>query len=277
MKTLKQLNPNDQNIVIRAKCAATVRLGTPVKLAVNSTYYGYAMVQQIPYVIQCTAATDDGVIGIAYPDQSTSYTKNSSTGHYEAVVEDIINVVIKGPCYADIDVSSTINTTTADYGPYVSAGTTGIIASPVPTAGTTDFYVGKLLIEATGYDGSLFHEVLIDVGVGAYGGSTMDFATQELTNNGAVTFTKRINHCKLNKAGVIAATLADPVAGDIGKIVHIHSATAQAHTVTCASASMIEATFQTGTFGGAISDYITLMCVGTAGWIRLGSVNVVLS
>lgn len=49
MKTLKQLNPNDQNIVIRAKAAATITLGTPVKLAVNATYYGYAMVEQIPY------------------------------------------------------------------------------------------------------------------------------------------------------------------------------------------------------------------------------------
>lgn len=277
MKTLKQLNPNDNNLVIRAKAAATLRLGQPVKLAVNSTYYGYAMVQQVPYVIACTSATDDGCIGIAYPDNATKYTKNSSTGHYEAVVEDVINVVIKGPCYADIDVSSTINTTTATYGPYVSAGTTGIVETPIPAAGAVSYYIGKLLIEATGYDGSLFHEVLIDVGTGAIGGATLDFNTQELTGNGAITFTKRINHCKLNKAGQIAATLADPVAGDIGKIVHIHSATAQAHTVTTASASMIEATFSIGTFGGAISDYITLMCVGTAGWIRLGSVNVTLS
>lgn len=275
MKTLKQLNPNDQNIVIRAKAAATITLGTPVKLAVNATYYGYAMVEQIPYVIKCTSATDDGILGIAYPDNATEYTKNSSTSHYEAVVGDIINVVIKGPCYADIDSVSTINTTTADYGPYVSAGTSGIVKTPVPTAGTSSFYVGKLLIEATGYDGSLNHEVLIDVGTGAIGGSTADYVLQTLAVDGAVTFTKLINECQLTKAGVTAATLAVPVAADIGKVLVIYSATANAHVCTSAAVNVMG--YSIMTFGAAAKNYIALKCIGTAGWVILGSLNVTLS
>jgi len=275
MKTLKQLNPNDQNIVIRAKAAATLTLGTPVKLAVNATYYGYAQVEQIPYVIKCTSATDDGCIGIAYPDNSTKYTKNSSSGHYEAVVGDVINVVIKGPCYADIDSGSTINTTTASYGPYVSCGTTGIVECPIPAAGAVSYYVGKLLIEATGYDGSLFHEVLIDVGTGAIGGATLDYNAQTLAGDGAVTFTKRINECHMTKAGVAAATLAVPVAGDIGKILVLMSDTANAHVCTSAAVNVMG--YSIMTFGAAAKNYIALQCIGTAGWVQLGGLNVTLS
>ncbi len=275
MKTLKTLNPNDNNIVIRAKCAATLTLGTPVKLAVNATYYGYAQVQQLPYVIKCTSATDDGCIGIAYPDNSVTYTKNSSTGHYEAVVEDVINVVIKGVCYVDIDSGSTINTTTASYGPYVSCGTTGIIESPVPAVGATTFYVGKLLIEATGYDGSLAHEVLIDVQTGSFGSPVLEYVGQTLAVDGAVTFAKGYNECHITKAGVLAGTLAAPTAASAGKILVIMSDTANAHVVTSAAVNIMG--YSIMTFGAAAKNYIALQCVGASGWIQLGGLNVTLS
>lgn len=58
-----------------------------------------------------------------------------------------------------------------------------------------------------------------------------DQAVQTLTDNGAITVKNGI--CLLNKAGIIAATLANPTATtDDFKRLTIRSLTAQAHTIT---------------------------------------------
>lgn len=86
-----------------------------------------------------------------------------------------------------------------------------------------------------------------------------DKSLQTLTDTGAITVKNGI--CLLNKAGVIAATLANPTAGDDDfKHLSIRSLTAQAHTVT------VTGGFGNGgsgedvaTFSGAIGDGIELM------------------
>lgn len=86
-----------------------------------------------------------------------------------------------------------------------------------------------------------------------------DKEAQTLTDNGAITAKNGI--CLLNKAGVIAATLANPTAGtDDFKRLSIRSLTAQAHTVT------VTGGFGNGgsdedvaTFSGVIGDGIELM------------------
>jgi hypothetical protein len=86
-----------------------------------------------------------------------------------------------------------------------------------------------------------------------------DMEVQTLTDTGAITAKNGI--CLLNKAGVIAATLANPTAGtDDFKRLSIRSLTAQAHTVT------VTGGFGNGgsgedvaTFSGVIGDGIELM------------------
>lgn len=86
-----------------------------------------------------------------------------------------------------------------------------------------------------------------------------DKEVQTLTDTGAITAKNGI--CLLNKAGVIAATLANPTAGtDDFKRLSIRSLTAQAHTVT------VTGGFGNGgsgedvaTFSGVIGDGIELM------------------
>jgi hypothetical protein len=80
----------------------------------------------------------------------------------------------------------------------------------------------------------------------------------------------------LTKAGVGVYTLAAPVAGtDDGKVLHIQSTTANAHTVTT-PATVLNGVSHIATFGGAIGDNIVLKAAGGK-WLVLTSVNVVLS
>lgn len=86
-----------------------------------------------------------------------------------------------------------------------------------------------------------------------------DKSAQTLTDDGAITVKNGI--CLLNKAGAIAATLANPTATtDDFKRLSIRSLTAQAHTVT------VTGGFGNGgsgedvaTFSGVIGDGIELM------------------
>lgn len=88
-----------------------------------------------------------------------------------------------------------------------------------------------------------------------------DKSVQTLTDDGAITAKNGI--CLLNKAGAIAATLANPTATtDDFKRLSIRSLTAQAHTVT------VTGGFGNGgsgedvaTFSGAIGDGIELMAL----------------
>lgn len=97
---------------------------------------------------------------------------------------------------------------------------------------------------------------------------------EKLTGNGAITI--KNGKVLLNKAGVLAATLALPTAGtDDGKVLEIVSQTAQAHTVTT-PATGIDGTHTIGTFGGAIGDSIRLIAEGGFWWPCLAK-NVTIS
>lgn len=81
---------------------------------------------------------------------------------------------------------------------------------------------------------------------------------QELTDDGAITIAEGVVF--LNKAGVIAATLADPPLTMTGAILHIVSLSAQAHTVTNTTGIGGGAgSNDVATWGGAIGDALTLV------------------
>lgn len=79
---------------------------------------------------------------------------------------------------------------------------------------------------------------------------------QELTDDGAVTLLAG-GVCQLNKAGVVAATLAAPTPG---AVLVVTSKTAQAHTLTITTDGLygLGSGSDVGTFGGAIGDSVTL-------------------
>ena len=98
--------------------------------------------------------------------------------------------------------------------------------------------------------------------------------TQELTASGAITIPS--GNVFLNLAGVIAATLAAPAKD--GQILRIYSKTAQAHTITQTTPGFngLGTSGDLATFGGAISDGITVASDGGAWWI-INNVNITLS
>lgn len=89
-----------------------------------------------------------------------------------------------------------------------------------------------------------------------------DKAAQTLTDNGAITVKNGI--CLLNKAGAIAATLANPTdVTDDFKRLSIRSLTAQAHTVTLTGGFGNGGSGEdVATFSGAIGDGLELMAYG---------------
>jgi len=97
-----------------------------------------------------------------------------------------------------------------------------------------------------------------------------DMEAQTLTDTGAITAKNGI--CLLNKAGVIAATLANPTdVTDDFKRLSIRSLTAQAHTVTVTGGFGNGGTGEdVATFSGAIGDGIELMAYGGK-WYITGS------
>ena len=91
---------------------------------------------------------------------------------------------------------------------------------------------------------------------------------QVLTDSGAITIPGGV--VILNKAGAIAATLADPTVN--GLILHITSITAQAHTVDLVT-GVNGGAADVGTFGGAIADGVTLISYNGA-WYQHSNTNV---
>lgn len=89
---------------------------------------------------------------------------------------------------------------------------------------------------------------------------------QAMTANGAITITNGI--VTLDKAGVLAATLAAPAAADNGKTITVYSLSAQAHTVTITGSAGGTAT-DVCTFGAAIGNSITLRAYGQK-WYTVG-------
>jgi hypothetical protein len=92
---------------------------------------------------------------------------------------------------------------------------------------------------------------------------------QILTDSGAITIPS--GTCFLNKAGVIAATLAAPQAD--GLELAIVSLTAQAHTVDMATSGVNGGGADVGAFGGAIYDRTTLISYG-GHWYQKNVTNV---
>ena len=90
--------------------------------------------------------------------------------------------------------------------------------------------------------------------------------------NGAITIKSGI--VVITKAGVAALTLAAPTAGtDDGKVLHIDSATANAHTVTLAGGLRgAGASVDVGTFGAAIGNGILLYAYNGA-WYPVPGTN----
>jgi len=93
---------------------------------------------------------------------------------------------------------------------------------------------------------------------------------QAMTEDGAITIKNGI--VTLDKAGVLAATLAAPAAGDNGKTLTVYSLSAQAHTVTITGSAGGTAT-DVATFGAAIGNCITLRAYGEK-WYNAGVLGV---
>jgi hypothetical protein len=75
-------------------------------------------------------------------------------------------------------------------------------------------------------------------------------------------------------ASALAITLAAPAVDDDGKVLHIRSTTAQAHTLTVAGGlNGAGSGADVGTFGGAIGDGVTLAAHNGA-WRGLHNINV---
>ncbi|NLH78981.1 MAG: hypothetical protein GX465_18325, partial [Acidobacteria bacterium] len=255
---------SDQTIRIRAYVGGTsaINFGVPVKLDTNAAGMTAGINSQIPYVIQCTSETDAGVLGIITPCSHITYNKSTSTNHWYAAVGDLVEVVLQGVCR--VVIGDAINTTTALYGPLVSAGTNGVVACPAASSYT----IGKLLIHNASYAYGFDHEALMYVERSVIpalpdltGYMTKALATtQTLTDDGAITIpTEMRKTCILDKATAIAATLADPAAGDEGKEITIISKTDAKHTVTFSTGLLgLGTSGDVATFGGAILDSITV-------------------
>jgi len=97
------------------------------------------------------------------------------------------------------------------------------------------------------------------------------FPDQELTDSGAITLLAG-GVVVLNKAGVIAATLAAPAQD--GVVLLIGSITAQAHTVTVTGGlGGLGAGSDVGTFGAAIGNGCILFSKGGY-WVQAVGLNV---
>ena len=272
MKNLWYPNPSDQTIRIRAYVggASAINFGVPVKLDTNAAGMTAGINSQIPYVIQCTSETDAGVLGIITPCSHITYNKSTSTNHWYAAAGDLVEVVVQGVCR--VVIGDAINTTTAVYGAIVSAGANGVVACPAASSYT----IGKLLIHNASYAYGFDHEALMYVERSVIpalpdltGYMTKALATtQTLTDDGAITIpTQMRKTCILDKPTAIAATLADPAAGDEGKEITIISKTAAAHTVTFATGLLgLGTDGDVATFGGAILDSITVRAQGSV-WV----------
>lgn len=98
--------------------------------------------------------------------------------------------------------------------------------------------------------------------------------TQTLAANGAITIADGVVF--VTKAGVAVMTIDDPPLNMDGAILHIVSETANAHTLTNTTGfGGGTTTRDVGTWGGAISDSMTLVADGGVWWV-LATRNVTL-
>jgi hypothetical protein len=107
--------------------------------------------------------------------------------------------------------------------------------------------------------------------------SSYPVPTQTLTDDGAVTLVDGVVF--LNKAGAIAATIADPPTAMDGARLTVISLTAQAHTLSNAAGSGFNgggAASDIGTFAAAIANNIELVAKGGV-WYVVNNTNVTLA
>jgi hypothetical protein len=94
-------------------------------------------------------------------------------------------------------------------------------------------------------------------------------AVELITVAGAITITEGI--VLINNANAIAVTLADPVdVTDDGKVLHIRSETAKAHTISNAAGSGFNgggAAKDIATLGAAIANGISVVAYGGKWWV----------
>lgn len=266
MKNLWYPNPSDQTIRIRAYVggSSAINFGVPVKLDTNAAGMSAGINSQIPYVIQCTSETDAGVLGIITPCSHITYNKSTSTNHWYAAAGDLVEVVLQGVCR--VVIGDAINTTTAVYGPLVSAGANGVVACPT----TNSYTIGKLLIHNASYAYGFDHEALMYVERSVIPALTA-LQTQVVDDDGAISITN--GTVIITKADAAALTLAAPAAGDNYKILKIVSTTAKAHQITFGAGKINGgATNTTLTLGGAIGDAATIIAYGTV-WYTLALIN----
>ena len=134
------------------------------------------------------------------------------------------------------------------------------------------------LINAGGFTGPLTGAVTGNVtgNASGYAGGLKDAVT-DIAVNGAIA--AKTGTVTMSKAGVLAATLADPATpADDGKRLTIIATTANAHTVSNAAGSGFNAGgagSDVATFGGAIGDCLELIALGGK-WLVTSMKNVTL-
>jgi len=132
-------------------------------------------------------------------------------------------------------------------------------------------------VTATTFTGNLVGNVTGSITGDTTGQHTgvMKLPTQVLADDGAISIKRGI--VILNKAGAIAATLADPTAAtDDGKVLTVFSLTAQAHTVTIAGGlNGAGGGADVGTFGGAVGDQFSVFAYNGKWYKLTAAINVV--
>ncbi len=135
------------------------------------------------------------------------------------------------------------------------------------------FFIGGVQVTATAAELNILDGV---TATAAEINTAADKEAQTLTADGAITAKNGI--VKLNKAGVLAATLANPTdVTDDFKRLHIVSLTAQAHTVTVTGGFGNGGTGEdVATFSGQIGDSLEVMAHGGK-WYLAGAHQVTIA
>jgi hypothetical protein len=158
----------------------------------------------------------------------------------------------------------------------------GRLQTKINSNGGTDFVVAGTTVLTVNSDGSItfpspflgydtFSGALKAVG---FLGSV--FTTQSITGDGAITVpsvAQGVAVVTLSKGSVAAITLADAVAGDVGKCIIVHSSSAYAHVITAATSGFNGK----GSSGTAtcltpfVSSALMLVAIAAGNWFVFGA------
>lgn len=132
---------------------------------------------------------------------------------------------------------------------------------------------GTIMVRGTATDGDLW--VKDGTSIRALGASVD--APVTMTVDGAVGLTGNHEYIYLNKAGVLAATLANPGAANVGRKITIIAQTAQANTLTyTAGFNGNTTTSDVATWTAAIGNSITIYGLSATQWVALNLQGVAL-